>query len=178
MPDSPAAKAGLKTGDVILQFNGQNVADGRRLQLVVAETTPGEKVPVHIWREGASKTIDVTIKEIPGDAQLAKASSSESSSNDTLNGVAVADLTPQIRQQYSIPSKVQGAFVTQVDPSSAAADQGLKEGCVIMEINRQPVHNAEDAVRLTTNVKDKVTLLHIWTAGGNRFVVVDESKAS
>ena len=75
----------------------------------------------------------------------------------------------------------QGAIVTQVDPTSAAADAGLKEGDVIMEINKQPVKSADDAVKLTSNAKDKVTLLHVWSNDGSRWIshylVVDEGKA-
>jgi len=75
----------------------------------------------------------------------------------------------------------QGAIVTEVDPTSAAADAGLKEGDVIMEINKQPVKSAEDAVKLTSNAKDKITLLHVWSNNGGRwnshYLVVDEGKA-
>jgi serine protease Do len=176
-PNSPASKAGLKSGDVILQFNGKPVADDSQLRLAVASAAPGEKVPVRIWRDGADKTIDVVLTQVPGEEQLAKDSSSESSSNDTLNGVAVTDLNPQTRQQYSVGRNVQGAVVTQVDATSAAADQGLKEGDVILDINKHPVRSADDAVRLTTNVKDKVTLLHVWTPKGSHYLTVDESKA-
>ena len=68
-----------------------------------------------------------------------------------------------------------------MDPTSAAADAGLKDGDVIMEINKQPVKSADDAVKLTTNAKDKVTMLHVWTHEGSRwfshYMVVDEGKA-
>ena len=70
---------------------------------------------------------------------------------------------PRTRQQFSVPGKIQGAVVTQVDPASAAADAGLKAGDVIMEINKQPVKSADDAVKLTSNAKDKITLLHVWS---------------
>ncbi len=177
VPNSPAAKAGLKTGDVILQFNSKPIADGRRLQMEVADVAPGEKVPVRIWREGAARTVDIQVKEVPGEAQLAKNGSSASDSNDTLNGVAVTDLNAQTRQQYSVPPRIQGAVVTQVDSASAAADAGLKEGDVILEINKHAVRSADDAVRLTSSVKDKITLLHVWSNNGSHYLVVDESKA-
>ncbi|MGA2544318.1 MAG: DegQ family serine endoprotease [Verrucomicrobiota bacterium] len=176
-PSSPAAKAGLKNGDVILQFNGKTVADDSQLRLEVAAVAPGEKVPVRIWRDGAAKTVDVLIKEVPGEAPLAKNGSSESDSNDTLNGVAVSDLNAQMRRQFSLPPKIEGAVVTQVEPGSAAADAGLKEGDVILEINKHPVRSADDAVKLTSNVKDKITLLRVWSNNGTHYLVVDESKA-
>jgi serine protease Do len=180
-PGGPAAKAGLKNGDVILEFDGKPIADARHLSLAVASVTPGEKVPMRIWRDGATKTVEVAVAELPGEAQQARNDSSPSDASDTLQGVAVSDLNAQVRQQFSIPSKIQGALVTQVDASSAAADAGLKEGDVILEINRQPVKSADDAVRLTSNAKDKITLLRVWSQdggqSGSHYLVVDESKA-
>jgi serine protease Do len=119
----------------------------------------------------------MVIKEMPSEAQVAKSDSSESDSGDTLNGVAVTDLNSQVRQQYGVPGRIQGALVTQVDPSSAAADAGLKEGDVILEINKHPVKSADDAVKLTTNAKEKVTYLYVWSRDGRHYLVVDESKA-
>jgi len=181
-PNSPAAKAGLRSGDVILQFDGKPIADARRLSLEVAGVAPGEKVPVRIWRDGSPKTLDITVAEIPGEAQLAKNSAIHQDSSDTLQGVAVTDLDPQARRQYSVDKKItQGAVVMQVDPASAAADAGLKAGDVIIEINKQPVKSADDAVKLTSNDKDRVTLLHVWSNDGGRwashYLTVDESKA-
>jgi serine protease Do len=177
VPNGPAAKAGLQNGDVILQFNGKAIADARRLSLEVASVAPGDKVPVGIWRDGAAKTVDVVVKDLPGQAQLAKDDSIPSDANDTLQGVAVTDLSAQERQQFSVPGKIQGAVVTEVDPSSAAADAGLKPGDVIMEINKQQVKSADDAVKLTSNAKDRTTLLHVWSSDGSHYLVVDESKA-
>jgi serine protease Do len=180
-PDSPAAKAGLQNGDVILQFNGKPIADARHLSLAVAEVAPGEKVPVRIWRDGAARTVDVVVREMPGEKSVARNDSSESDSSDTLNGVAVRDLDAPTRQQLGAPQKIQGAVVTQVEPGSAAADAGLKEGDVILEINRHAVKTADDAVKLTTNPKDKITLLRVWSNNGGQsgthYLVVDESKA-
>jgi len=174
-PKSPAEKAGLQSGDLIVEFNGKQVTDSRHLKLEVARIQPGETVPVKILRDGDSKTLDVKVKELPGTESLAKNDKGQAEDTGTLNGVAVADLDGQARQQFDIPSTVKGAVVTEVDPSSPSAEAGLKPGDVIQEINRKPVKNAEQAVQLTEKGADKTTLLKVWRDGGSRFVVVDES---
>jgi Do/DeqQ family serine protease len=178
VPDSPADKAGFKAGDIILKFDGKEVPSSRRLQLQVAETKPGSKVPVEILRNGDHKTLEVTVKELPGSSQLAENNSGNSSDTGTLNGVTVADLDDSAREQFNVPKDVSGALVTQVDPASAAADAGLQPGDVIQEINRKPVTDAEDAVRLTEHPKSKRTLLRVWDKGGSHYVVVDESNSA
>jgi serine protease Do len=176
-PNSPAEKAGLKSSDVITKFDGKDVLDSRHLKLEVARVAPGQKVDVTVLRDGSPETLSVRVKELPGSEAVAKNDDNNSDTSDTLKGVAVTDLDSQARQQFSIPEKVKGAVVTQVDPGSAAAEAGLKPGDVIMEINRHSVKDADDAVKLTEHVKDKTTLLRVWSGDGSRFVVVDESHA-
>ena len=77
VPNGPADKAGFKDGDVIVKFNGEKVTDSRNLQLAVAATKPGSKVPVEIMRNGNEKTLEVTIKQLPGTGQLAEAGSTK-----------------------------------------------------------------------------------------------------
>jgi serine protease Do len=174
---SPAEKAGFQSGDIILDFNGKKVSDSRHLKLEVARTQPGETVPVKILRDGESKTLDVTVKELPGTEHFAKNDSAHPDDTGTLNGVAVGDLDNNVRQQFELPGTVKGAVVTEVDPNSASAEAGLRPGDVIQEINRKPVKNAEEAVHMTEKASDKTTLLRIWRDGGSRYVVVDESNA-
>ena len=174
---SPAEKAGLKSGDVIIEFNEKKVSDSRHLKLEVARTKPGETVSVKILRDGATKTLDVTVKELPGTEQLAKSDKPSAEDEGTLNGVGVSDLDNRARQQFDLPPALKGVVVTQVDPNSASAEAGLKPGDVIQEINRKPVKTAEEAVKLTESATDKTTLLRVWREGGSHFVVVDESKA-
>jgi serine protease Do len=175
--NGPAEQAGFKEGDVVTEFNGQKITDSRQLQLAVAETSPGSKVPVKILRDGENKTLEVTVKQLPGSGSVAEAGSPTGNDTGTLNGVGVGDLDPQARAQFHIPDTVHGAVVTQVEPGSAAAEAGLKPGDVIESINRHPVKNADDAIQLTSNTTSKRTLVRVWDNGGSRYVVVDESNS-
>jgi len=171
----PADRAGLKDGDVIVSFDNHKITDSRQLQLTVAETQPGSKVPVEILRDGDKMNVDVTVKQLPGTETVAQANSPGNNDTGTLNGVGVGDLDSQIREQLHVPDTVHGAVITQVDPTSAAAEAGLKSGDVIETINRHPVKDADDAVRLTAKATTKKTLVRVWENGGSHYVVVDES---
>ena len=176
VPNGPAAKAGLKDGDVVLQFNGKQVRDSGQLQLAVAETKPDSKVPMEISRAGSAKKMEVTVGQLPGTEQLAKANSGNSQDTGTLNGVGVTDLDSQAREQFKIPQNVQGAVITEVRPDSPAAEAGLKPGDVIESINRHQVKNADQAVQMTENTNSKRTLLRVWSDGASHYIVVDESQ--
>ncbi len=181
LPGSPAAKAGFKSGDVLTDFNGKKITDSRHLKLTVATIVPGTEIEVVVLREGSSKELKVKIGENTGKRSRGSGSDSDGKSrgtdddNGTLNGVGVGDLDPRVRREFDIPAKVQGAIITDVDPSSAAAAVGLQPGDVIQEINQRPVRSAEDAVKLTETTETKKTLLKIWSQRGTRFVIVDES---
>ena len=178
VPNGPADKAGLKDGDVVLSYNSHPVTDSRRLQLDVAETKPGSTVPMEIIRDGSKKTLNVTVKSLPAKGEeLAQNNSGNTEDTGTLNGVGVSDIDQQAHDQFKIPDTVKGAVITQVDPSSAAAQAGLKPGDVIQEINRHAVSSADDAIKLTEKSDNKRTLVRVWENGGSHYVVVDESNA-
>jgi serine protease Do len=174
-PKSPAEKAGLQSGDLILNYDGKKIADSRHLKLEVARTQPGETVPVKVLRDGESKTLEVTVKALPGTEEFAKNDKPDAGDNGTLNGVSVSDIDNNARQQFEIPANLKGVVVTEVEANSPAAEAGLKAGDVIQEINRKPVRTAEEAVKMTEKGADKTTLLRVWREGGSRFVVVDET---
>jgi len=175
-PDSPADKAGVKSGDIITDFNGKPVTDSRHLKLQVGSTTPGAAVPMNVLRDGKTQTLTVTVKELPGD-KVADSTPAAGKANDALHGVGVSDLDQATRQQLKIPSQVKGAVISSIEEDSVAYDAGLRQGDVILEINRQPVKNAEQATALCEKPATMVSLVKVWSHGGTRFIVVDESKA-
>jgi serine protease Do len=177
MPGSPAEKAGFKSGDVVIEFNDKPVTGSSRLKTEVADTAPGSSVPVKVLRDGREQTLQLSVKEQPGSEDLAKADKDNGGSSDSLNGVTVSDLDSQALQQMNLPKDLKGAVVTDVDQDSAAYDAGLRPGSVIQEINHKSVQSADDAVKLTENLKSKKILLKVWSEGGSHYVVVDESKA-
>jgi serine protease Do len=170
--DGPAAGAGLKSGDVILEYQGKPVRDSRQLKFTVAATEPGQTVKLAYLRDGKNESATVTVREVPGEKQTLASSNNE---NGVLDGVGVADLDAAARNEFEVPSRVHGAMVSNVDPSSPAAEAGLAPGDVIQEINRQPVRTADDAVKLTEHAGNRKTLLKLWSQGSTHFLVVDES---
>jgi serine protease Do len=181
VPGSPAAKAGLEPGDVITKFQGKDVKDARALKFTVAGVSPGTEVDLEVLRHSKTEKLKLKVGEQPKNLSQARNERGEPSSKSdegTLNGVGVADLEPAARREFGIPSRIQGALVTDVDPASAAAEAGLQPGDVIQEINRELVRSAEDAIKLTESGETKKTLLRVWNRNGTRFVVVDETEGS
>jgi serine protease Do len=158
---------------VIIEFNGHPVRDSRHLKLEVAQTAPNAEVPVKVSRDGKQKEITVTLKEFPSDKQLAKGKADQGGSGDPTDGITVDDLSPEARRQFNIPSNVKGALVTDVDPDSPGYDAGLRPGDVILEINRKPVRNAQDAISQTEDLKkEDSVLLRVYSRGGSRYLVL------
>ncbi|HHY85923.1 MAG TPA: DegQ family serine endoprotease [Verrucomicrobia bacterium] len=184
---TPAAKAGLQNGDVIREFNGKKVNDRPHLRLLVAQTPPGTKVTLKILRGGepgkkpVEREITVTLGRMPeeylsGGLPTAPHEDDSAGEYDALDGVVVSDLDSNARQRFGIPSHVRGALVTSVDPDSNSAEAGLRPGDVILEINRKPVADADEAVRLSENLRGDRVLLRIWRDRSSMYLTVDNRK--
>jgi serine protease Do len=171
-PDSPAGQAGLKSGDVIDELNGQKVINGGALQVAVSEDTPGTTIALGIIRNGASQTVNVKVGEYHKDAEVASNGESAGPQKGKL-GLAVAELTPDVRQQLHIPSQVQGVAIQSVRPGSPADEASLAPGDVILEVDRHPVTSAEQFVNAAhANTAGKDLLLLVWSQGGASYRVV------
>ena len=171
-PDSPASRAGLKGGDVLRELNGTPIKNGSALQVAVSQVAPGSDIKLGILRNGKPETLTVKVGEFKGDKQVAENDGEGSQQRGKL-GVAVADLTQDVREQLNLPSQVKGAAVESVRPESPAEDAGLAPGDVIQEVNRKPVENAQQFADVVHAAPaDKDVLLLVWSHGGASYRVV------
>ena len=179
---SPAAAAGLKSGDVITELDGKPVQDSRTLRLTVAQTAPGTKVSMKIIRDAKEQTVEVTLQEAPKKALAAApvqpgSNSQEETAGQLFPGVVVVTLDDSLRQRVGAPASVSGVVVAELNTDSSAAAAGLLQGDVIQEIDHKPVAGAEEAVATVKGATSKRFLLKVWAHGGSRYLVLDESAA-
>ncbi|QSR87724.1 DegQ family serine endoprotease [Candidatus Methylacidiphilum infernorum] len=173
-PGTPADQAGMKAGDVILEYNGQKVTDPRSLRLAVSQTPPGSKVTLKIWRDGKEKVIQAVLKERTPEEVSAAVPKQQEENSSFLPGVEIADLNRMTRQQFEIPADIQGVVIVSVDPESPAARPGrnsLQPGDVILEVQRRPVRTVQEALQAVKGTSGNV-LLRVWSKGITHFVVV------
>jgi serine protease Do len=174
-PNSPGARAGLKTGDVITQLDGKPVSDAGELQVVVGQKQPGTKIELGVMRDGKNVSIPVTLE-----AMGARNGPEESASNSHGKprwGINLQDLTPDVRDELQAPKDLHGAIVENVQPGSPADNAGLQRGDVILEVNRHAVQSASDAAQELSKVANgQDALVLIWSNGGNTFRVLHPSQ--
>jgi serine protease Do len=158
---SPAEKAGIEQGDVIVQFDGKDVANSKDLPRIVASTPVGKEVTIKLSRDGKVLDRQVKVGEMEEKAEVGKAPSTKKSL-----GLTVQDLTPEIAKGLGL-KKETGVVVTGVEPGSPAADAGIRSGDVIREVNRKPVKDVQDFIQKTEKAKDQDNVLLFLQRGQN-----------
>ncbi|MCX6623332.1 MAG: DegQ family serine endoprotease [Acidobacteria bacterium] len=171
-PDSPAEKAGLQPGDIILELNDNRVEDSRTLSLSVSQMSPGSPAHLKVFRNGASKDFVVTLGELP--EKGSESAEKGDGSNDLMGGVNVQNLTPDIARELNVPGNTAGVVVTRVDPSSAASEAGLRQGDIVREVNRKPVANAREFESAVRAANKGAVLLLVNRNSQNLFLVVQQ----
>jgi serine protease Do len=146
--DSPAEKAGFKTGDVIVAFAGKAITDSRDLPPLVGATAPGEKRTATVVRAGKERTLEVTLGKLENKEVKLSSAEPATSEGSRLN-VVVSELTPQQRQQLAIES---GVVVREVGPG-IAANAGVRAGDVLLQIDGKAIKSAQDLRELSAQLK-------------------------
>ena len=171
LPDSPAEKAGLKRGDIIVGFNGNLVEDSQELPRIVATMAPETEVTVEVIRDGKRQSLPVILGTMKEDTPSAVAKLEPSDVESTL-GLRVQPLTPDIAQQLRIED-TNGVVISAIAQDSPAAEAGLRRGDVIREVNQTPITNMDDYEAVTANLDPKAfVLLRIERRGSSLFVTV------
>jgi serine protease Do len=165
--DSPAEKAGIQEEDVILSFNNKTLNNAAELSTWVASTSPKQDITLKILRDGKEMNINVNLGELDEDRQAVAQGKSQYSSI----GIQVANIVPELIDQYHLDKDVSGVVVTAVNPNGVAASVGIQEGDVIMKVNRQDIESIKDFDNEISKVEGgENLLLYLRRGSANLFV--------
>ncbi len=169
--DSPAERAGLKTGDVIVRYQHTAIEDATALQRHVTKTAVGASASLRVIREGHEHDLTVTIGE---QSETVTTARTEGDAGDhALAGLAVQDLDRATAKELGVKAGIKGVVITDIAPGSPGEQAGLTRGDIIREINKQPVHSVTDFERVAASLKkDQPALMLINRRGASLFVSV------
>ena len=177
--NGPAAKAGIESGDVITSVNGESVKDARELARTIGGIAPGTAVKLNVLHKGQEKTIDLTLGKLPNTVE-AKADNDNGDNSAPTRGTDVPKLGLTVAPANSVAGAGKdGVVITEVDPKSAAAERGFKEGDVILEVAGKSVASAGDvreAITAAHNDNKNSVLMRVKSGGQSRFVAVPLAK--
>jgi len=155
--DSPAAAAGILTGDVVLSFNGRAVAEMRQLPRLVAETPVGDSVTLEVLRDGSRKTFDVVIGQLDENDVVPVSAVVDKGKEESAHslGLSLAIITGSLRRQFSLADDAEGVVVTDVQNPSAASEKGVKPGDVILEVGEEKVTTPQEVESRIAEMKSE-----------------------
>ncbi len=174
-PDSPAAKAGLKQGDVIRSVDGKKVGEFRDLARLVAGAGPEKSVKLGVWRDGRETPVSVSLARTPSDktASVEPGRDAPAAEQASALGLGLAPVTRETRQRYNLPEAAKGAVVINVKRGTPAAEAGIRAGDIIVKAGDKTVAAPDDVIAGVKAAKDRKAVLLLVTRQGNeRFVAV------
>jgi serine protease Do len=179
VPGGPAARAGIRPGDLVLAVNGKSVEDSRDLTRRVAMLLAGSKASFTVVRDGKNQTVTAMIgarKEEQTASNVAPEMNSSVGSTGEAMGLGLAAVTPDVRRAYNLDDHVNGVLVTRVDPDSDAADKGIEPGDVVVSIANKPMHTPQDIKATVAGAQSQghksVLVLVEGANSGQRFVAL------
>jgi serine protease Do len=176
--NSPAAKAGLKVGDLITRIDGHEISDASQLQVLVGQTHPGTTIKLQVMRDGKGMDLPVTLEKM-GARDKGEDETASTESGKPRWGLGLAEITPDVRQQLRGSGDLKGAVIERVLPGSPADNAGLRPGDVILSVNRHEVQSVADVQKNLGSIpKGQDALLLVWSNGGNTFRVLHPSEGA
>ena len=156
-PGTPAARAGLQQGDVILRVNNRDVTPDETVSYLVANTSVGSRIPLEIVRRGSRQTLTVAVTQRPTEETLARqlggdtdqglnSEETPATPGSSALGLSLQQLSPQISRALNLPKDARGVVIASVDPNSDASDKGLQRGDLIVSVNNQSVQTPSQVV--------------------------------
>jgi len=171
--NGPAAKAGVKPGDVIVEFNGKPVPSRDALVKIVMGTKPGTTVPMKVVQDKQEKSLSVAVEELDLEAESGATATQEAEETGGGFGITLGPLGADAARRLQVPSGTRGVLVTDVDATGAAARAGVRPGDVILQVNRRPVESVSDASRALQAVRTGGNaFLLLWKQGQETFVAI------
>jgi serine protease Do len=178
--NGPAAKAGIESGDVITSVNGEAVKDARELARTIGGLPPGDAVKLNVLHKGTEKTVNLTLGQLPNTMEAKADNDNGDRGGSSSRGTDVPKLGLTVAPANSVAGAGKdGVVVTEVDPKSAAAERGFKEGDVILEVAGKNVTSAgdvRDAITSARNDNKNSVLMRIKSGGSSRFVALPLAK--
>lgn len=176
-PQSPASKAGIKKGDVILNYNGKVVDNVGNLRNMVAQTPAGTRVKLRIVRNKKEMEVEAVIAELPKELPESSMSGREGfegeEGENVLSGITVRELTKEMARELNLSKRERGVVVIKVESGSSAEESGLKRGDLIKEINHKEVTGLKEYNRIASKIgKDETALLYINREGKKFYLTV------
>ena len=169
---SPAEQAGVHVGDIVLRVAGKATEDSA-VQRAVLEQHVGDKLSLSLWRDGKELELSVKTAELPAEASDREQHAGGGEMKGKL-GLGLETLTPELAEKVGVDRATKGAVISSVRPGSVAAEAGLRAGDVIMEVDRSPVNNADDAAKLLGKSRSGGHLARVQRGDTSVFVVIPE----
>ena len=170
-PGGPAAKAGLKQGDVVVALNGTPVTDANLLRNRIAASTPGTSVALEVLRDGRRQTIDARLVQRESETASVTPAALDDEGGSGV-GITVSPVTGQLARELELPRGASGLVITDVDPSGAAASAGLRPGDLIKSVNGRAVDSVSSLKSALASTKDRPALVLVTRQGADAFIAL------
>jgi len=170
--DTPAEKAEIKRGDVIVEFDGKKITGVDQFRMLAADATPGEKVDVVLVREGRKKTVSLEVGEKPGEASGQAVEKNAEAISPLFLGVGLQNLRDEYRESLGLPDDVSGVIITDVQRGTPAAKAGLRRGDVIVEVDKKQIENLDDFRKVMDDYKKDKVMVVIFRGGGYFYTMI------